>query len=112
MNRCRTCRGLMVEVFEDDADNPGLAKLAGWRCLKCGIEVKEPAVVPPPLNPTWLQGSPSPQPARAPRMIYSLHDGLRRRMTGGSGSPFGSPLQVYADSEEPNVRAAQRHWWA
>lgn len=112
MDRCMTCRGLMVEVFEDDAENPGLVKLAGWRCLKCGAEVKSSAAAPPPLNRTWLQGTPASQANRAPRVIYSLHDGLRRRMTGGGSSPFGSSLQSYAECEERHDRLSRRHWLA
>lgn len=112
MTRCRTCRGLMVEEFEDDAEIPGCAKLKGWRCLKCGAAVEETETTHPPCNPTWLQGRPSDSASQAARMIYSLHDGLRRRMTGGGSSPFGSSLQAYVAWEEHEKRFRERHWWA
>ncbi len=110
MTRCMTCRGLMVEVFEATPENPGCARFTGWRCLKCGATVKE-TDAPPPLNPSWLHGQVPDRSSQSPHMIYSLHDGLRRRMMGG-GSPFGSSLQIdgAGDAHEADVR--RRHWWA
>lgn len=112
MNRCMMCRRLMVEVFADDADMPVHAKLWGWRDLKCGVEIDEPAAVPSLLSPTWLQWAPTPTRARAPRMIHLLHDGLRRRPAGEGSSPFGSSGQAYAGWGKPDSRASQRHWLA
>lgn len=111
--RCTTCRGLMVEVFDENAATPGHTRLGGWRCLKCGAATEQTATAPPPMKAPWLQSPPSDTRQNPPRVIYSLPDGLcRRRESLGGGSPGGSSLQTYAEWEHQRHTLLERHWWA
>jgi hypothetical protein len=75
---CSRCRGKLVESYKEDHTAPGQAQFEGWRCLRCG-EFTEEQTPPPTMRLPWLAGSPAPEGPN-PRVYYSLHNGLRRRM--------------------------------
>ena len=76
--QCSRCRGKLVESYREDHASPGEARFEGWRCVRCG-EFTEEKTPPPAMMRPWLQGSPVPEGSN-PRIYYSLHNGLRRRM--------------------------------